>query len=92
MPEQNVIDLPEQPFAAGGGNGGKFDDRLRAVENRLTRIETQVGQVATKADIQGLKTDIERLKVWALGGALVGGLAALGWLVYWILRNIPTGG
>ena len=82
MSEYKVIDLPDQPFPGGGGNGGKFDDRLRAVENRLTAIETKMENAATK-------TDIASLKVWALGGALVGVLAVLGWLVYWILRNIP---
>ena len=92
MREQKIIDLPEQSFAPGGGNGGKFDDRLRDVENRLTAVETLLKNVATKTDVQGLKTDIERLKVWALGGALVGMLAVLGWLVYWILRNIPASG
>ena len=84
MPGQKIINLPEQSITDGGGNGGRFDDRLRAVENRLTKIETQMEHVATKTDIQGLK-------VWALGGALVGMLAVLGWLVYWILRNIPRG-
>ena len=91
MPDSKVTQFPEQSFSNGGGNGGKFDDRLRSVENRLTKIETKMESVATKSDIQGIKTDIERLKVWALGGALVGVLAVLGWLVYWILRNIPAG-
>ena len=83
MREYKIIDLPEQPFTGGGGNGGKFDDRLRDVENRLTAVETLLRNTATK-------TDIERLRVWALGGALVGALAVLSWLVYWILRNIPV--
>ncbi|MXY68098.1 MAG: hypothetical protein F4Y47_06005 [Acidobacteriia bacterium] len=82
MPDPKVTQFPEQSFANGGGNGSKFDDRLRAVENRLTAIETMMENAATKTDIAGLK-------VWALGGALVGALAVLGWLVYWILRNIP---
>ena len=84
MPEPKIINLPEQNFTDGGGNGGRFDDRLRSVENRLTKIETQMENVATK-------TDIQSLHVWALGGALVGMLAVLGWLVYWILRNVPRG-
>lgn len=83
-PNSKVIPLSDQNLSAGSGNGGKFDDRLRAVENRLTAIETKMENVATK-------TDIERLRVWALGGALVGVLAVVSWLVYWILRNIPAG-
>lgn len=84
MQGQKIINLPEQAFDSGNGNGSKFDDRLRSVENRLTKIETQMENVATK-------TDIGNLKIWALGGALVGVLGVLGWLVYWILRNIPVG-
>ena len=90
MQGHNVRDFPEQSIADGGGNGGRFDSRLRGVENRLTAVETLLKNVATKTDIEGLKTHIERLKVWALGGALVGMVAVVGWLVYWVLRNIPA--
>ena len=91
MQGPKISNFPEQSLPPGNGNGGRFDDRLRDVENRLTAVETLLKNVATKTDIESLKTDIERLKVWALGGALVGMLAVLGWLVYWILRNIPAG-
>ena len=32
------------------------------------------------------KNDIDKLKLWAAGGALIGALSIIGWLVVWVSR------
>ena len=61
-------------------NRGKFEERLRNVENRLTKIETLLATVATK-------NEISKLRIWALAGALFGVLGTFGLLAGWVLRN-----
>ena len=48
MNGQNVRQFPQQNLPQGNGDGGSYDDRLRAIENRLTRIETKLENVATR--------------------------------------------
>ena len=59
-----------QPTGPGGGDGGNFDSRLRAVEQDVREIKTEIKHLATKEDLQ-------KLKVWWLLGIIAGmGLAA----------------
>lgn len=83
------IPFPDRKQKVAGGNGGSSNDqRIRDIELDVREIKTRMENVATT-------NDIAKLKLWAAGGALVGTLAIIGWLVMWISRLLapapPTG-
>ena len=61
----------------GGTGGGRFDDRLRAVELDVREVRTKMQDVATKSDVD---IAIGKLKIWALIGCVIGTIAVIGWL------------
>ena len=61
----------------GGNGGGRFDDRLRAVELDVREIKTMTKDVAKKSDVD---IAIGKLKIWALAGCIIGTIAMIGWL------------
>lgn len=64
----NVIPIASRP--KGNGDGGKFDDRLRAVEMAVAKIEAKMENVATREDIL-------RVRLWVVGGVVGGILTAV---------------
>lgn len=64
----NVIPIASRP--KGNGDGGKFDDRLRAVEIAVATIEAKMENVATREDVL-------KVRLWVVGGVVGGILTAV---------------
>lgn len=83
------IPFPDRQQRVDGGNGGGSNDR------RLRDLELDVREIKTRMENVATANDIDKLKLWAAGGALVGTLSIIGWLVVWISRLLasapPTG-
>lgn len=58
-----------QPTNPGGGDGGNFDSRLRAVEQDLREIKSELKHTATREDTQLIRTEIS-----TLGGEIRGSI------------------
>ena len=81
----DTIQFPQQRGVSGSGNGGNLNDRLRQVEGDIREIKARIEKVATTDDIE-IATG--KVKVWALTGALVGTMAIIGWLVFFVVRSV----
>ena len=84
------------PFRSRIGNRESTAETAAAPNDRRLRdLELDVREIKTRMENVATANDIDKLKLWAAGGALVGTLSIIGWLVVWISRLLasapPTG-
>ena len=62
----------------GGGDGGSYDDRLRAVEGDVREIKATMNSLATREDISKMENKVLSRLLWMTITVLGAALAVIG--------------